>query len=387
MKVSGKTSAADGLRSRMTAGFGDGSMVVRAAIAAGLSWWIAAVLLHSDSASLAPVGAVLAAQTTPFATARKSLQRAAGILFGFLLGVTATATIGTNTVSVFLVVLVGMYAGRAMNLGSQMHQIAITGVLVMGAATSFGYGASRLEDNVIGVLVGTCIGLALPAPGFTRRAGEELARLNRQMAALLTEIARGLAEEDWAARTGDWVRRARSLSKELDTVRQAVREAEDAIRWRPRGRLARPRLDRLAEATQCLDHVGHQVRGITRGLYNLTFREGRPPALHWAQHDAHLLPLRADAPAGLDGVLASLAAMLGDLADVHVREDAPPPEVRARLAGLLGEAETGFLRTALAQSPAYADWRVLCTAGILEDARKMLHELDPSIGPHKAAFG
>ncbi|WP_407836499.1 aromatic acid exporter family protein [Streptomyces sp. DSM 116496] len=371
----------------MTAGFGDASMVVRAAISAGLAWWIASVLLHSDAASLAPAGAVLATQTTPFATARKSLQRAAGILFGFLLGVAATASIGTNTVSVALVVLVGMFAGRAMKLGSQMHQIALTAVLVMGAATTFGYGSARLEDNVVGVLVGTCVGLALPAPGFTRRAGEELARLNRQMAALLTEIARGLAEDEWAARTGDWVRRARSLSKELDAVRRAVREAEDAIRWSPRGRFARPRLDRLAEATQCLDHVGHQVRGITRGLYNLTFREGRPPALHWAQQEEPLAPRRADAPAGLDGVLAALAAMLGDLADVHVREDAPSPEVRARLAGLLGEAETGFLRTALAQSPAYADWRVLCTAGILEDARKMLHELDPSIGPHKAAFG
>lgn len=371
----------------MTAGFGDGSMVLRAAISAGLAWWIAAALLHSDAASLAPVGAILATQTTPFATARKSLQRAAGILFGFLLGVAATASIGTNTVSIVLVVLVGMYAGRVMNLGSQMHQIALTAVLVMGAATTFGYGASRLEDNIVGVLVGTCVGLALPAPGFTHRAGEELARLNRQMAGLLAEIARGLAADDWTARTGDWVRRARVLSKELDTVRQAVREAEDAIRWRPRGRLARPRLDRLAEATQCLDHVGHQVRGITRGLYNLTFREGRPPALHWAQQDERLMPRRADAPPGLDGVLAALAAMLGDLADVHVREDAPSPEVRARLAGLLGEAETGFLRTALAQSPAYADWRVLCTAGILEDARKMLHELDPAIGPHKAAFG
>lgn len=131
----------------------------------------------------------------------------------------------------------------------------------------------------------------------------------------------------------------------------------------------------------------NQVRGITRGLYNLAFREGRPPALHWAQHEEPLLPLRADAPAGLDGVLASLAAMLGDLADVHVREEPASPELRARLAAPLGEAETGFLHTALPQSPAHAEWRVLCTAGILEDARKMLHELDPAIGPHKAAFG
>lgn len=92
------------------------------------------------------------------------------------------------------------------------------------------------------------------------------------------------------------------------------------------------------------------------------------------------------APDGLDRMLADLAAMLGDLADVHTLENPPTPELHARLAQLLGEAETSYLRTALAQNPAYADWRVLCTAGILEDARRMLHELDPELGPHTGAF-
>ncbi|MGW9024519.1 hypothetical protein ACWGQ5_09840 [Streptomyces sp. NPDC055722] len=43
-------------------------------------------------------------------------------------------------------------------------------------------------------------------------------------------------------------------------------------------------------------------------------------------------------------------------------------------------------RIALAQSPWYADWKVRCTAGILEDARKMMHELAPDSGPRQGAF-
>ncbi|MEV6028020.1 aromatic acid exporter family protein [Streptomyces sp. NPDC052036] len=361
-------------------------MVVRTAIAAALSWWIATALLHSDAATLAPVGAILGAHTTPFATARKSLQRAAGIGFGFLLGVAAAASLGVNTITMLLTVLIGMYAGRLLRLGPQMHQIALTAVLVMGTAQHFGYGATRLEDNVVGVLIGTLIGLLLPAPGFTRRGGEELARLTRQISDLLTDVSGHLAAGDWAACSGQWVNRARGLSKRVESVRKAVRDAEDAIRFRPRAGRARPRINRLAEATQCLDHVGHQVRGITRGLYNLTFREGRPPALHWDQHDSHLLPEPASAPPGLDRVLADLATLLGQLADVHTLEDAPDPNLLLQLRTLLGAAETSFLRTALDQSPAYADWRVLCTAGILEDARKMIHELDPDSGPHRGAF-
>jgi hypothetical protein len=373
------------VRSRLVAGFGDGAMVARTAVAAGLSWWIATALLHSDSASLAPAGAILGAHATPFATARKSLQRAAGIGVGFLLGVAAAASLGVNAVTVLLATLIGMYAGRLLRLGPQMHQVALTAVLVMGTAAHFGYGATRLEDNVVGVLIGTLVGLLLPVPGFTRRAGEELARLTRQIADLLTQVSDQLAAGDWAAYSGQWVSRARELSKRLESVRKAVRDAEDAIRLRPRAGSARPRINRLAEATQCLDHVGHQVRGITRGLYNLSFREGRPPALR-DQHDSHLLPESASAPPGLDRVLADLAALLGQLADVHTVENPPDTDLLQRLRALLGAAEAAFLRTALDQSPVYADWKVLCTAGILEDARKIIHELDPDIGPHRGAF-
>lgn len=373
------------VRFRMVAGFGDGAMVVRTAVAAGLSWWIATALLHSDSASLAPAGAILGAHATPFATARKSLQRAAGIGVGFLLGVAAAASLGVNAVTVLFATLIGMYAGRLLRLGPQMHQVALTAVLVMGTAAHFGYGATRLEDNVVGVLIGTLVGLLLPAPGFTRRAGEELARLTRQIADLLTQVSDRLAAGDWAAYSGQWVSRARELSKRLESVRKAVRDAEDAIRFRPRAGRARPRIDRLAEATQCLDHVGHQVRGITRGLYNLTFREGRPP-LRGDQHDSHLLPEPASAPPGLDRVLADLAALLGLLADVHAVENPPDTDLLQRLRAVLVAAEAAFSRTALDQSPGYADWKVLCTAGILEDARKMIHELDPDIGPHRGAF-
>ncbi|WP_424217237.1 FUSC family protein (plasmid) [Streptomyces sp. BI20] len=373
---------------RLVNGFGDGVMVLKTVLAAALSWWVAADLLHLDAPGLAPAGAVLVAQVTPYATALKSLQRAAGIVVGVLLGAAVAALGGGGLLTVTLVTLIGLFAGRLLRLGAQVHQIALTGILVVAGSDHLGYGTERIEENVLGVLVGTVIALLVPSPGFTRRAREETARLTRDMAALLAEIADRVGAEDWAGHTGDWVRRARHLSGRLDDVRSAVRRAHEAAR-RPGGRPGRraPSVARLAEAAAALDHVGHQLRGITRGLYDLTYREGRAPALHHerAEDPAGPAPDARVAP-GLDAVFGALARVLAEIAD-HRLDDAPPDTaLDPGLRRLLGVAESAFLTAAGRQSPSYLRWQVLCTAGILEDTRRMLHELDPDLGPHRAAF-
>ncbi|MER7764165.1 FUSC family protein [Streptomyces sp. NPDC097619] len=378
------------LRERSVAGFGDGVMVFKTVLAAGLSWWVAASVLDLSEPGLAPTGAVLVAQVTPHATALKSFQRAAGIVAGVLLGAAVAALSGNGLVTILLVTLLGMFAGRLMRLGPQMHQVALTGILVVSSSEHLGYGTARIEENVLGVLVGTATALLVPSPGFTRKARTEIGLLTREMAALLSSVATDLPEEAWPASAAGWVREARRLSVRLDTVRSAVRQAHEASRWRRKTGAAA--VARLAEAATALDHVGHQLRGITRGLYNLTYREGRPPALHREQPDSPLKPLEAPPrPEGLDRVLHSLALVLTEIADRHLKADGPagtadPQTAPQQLRQLLGEAEARFLATAIGQSSAYGRWQTLCTAGILEDTRKMLHELDPDLGPHHAAF-
>ncbi len=366
--------------------FGDANLVLRAALASALAWWIAADLLNLSAPDLAPVGAMLACQLTPYDTARRAFHRGAGVAFGGALGLTASMTVGVTPLTMFATVLLGMFAGRLLRLGGQVHQIALTAVLVMGVPGHLDYGVHRLAANLIGVAIGAAIGLAVPPPPFARRASEKLARLSAQMSELLTEMSEQLRSGDWDVHSGEWVERARALSERLTKVRKAVAAAEDANRWRPHTRAATLRVERLLESTRCLDHVGHQIRGIARGLYNLTYREGRPPALHWSQHDSALRPEPTRAPEGLDQVLADLAGTLAVLTDPRSLHDCPTPELRSRLRDHLGAAETSFLTCALKQQSVYADWRELCTAGILEDARKVLHELDPQVGPHQRAF-
>ncbi|MER7173154.1 FUSC family protein [Streptomyces mesophilus] len=381
-----RSSAVRALTSRAVPQFGDANLVLRAALASALAWWVAADLLNLSAPDLAPVGAMLACQLTPYGTARRAFHRGAGVAFGGALGLTASMTIGVTPLTIFGTVLIGMCAGRLLRLGGQVHQIALTAVLVMGVPGHFDYGVHRLAANLIGVAIGAAVGLAVPPPPFARRASEKLARLSAQMSELLTEMADHLRTGDWDAHCGEWVERARGLSGRLTKVRKAVAAAEDANRWRPHTQASVRRVERLLESTRCLDHVGHQIRGIARGLYNLTYREGRPPALHWSQDDSALRPEPTRTPEGLDQVLADLAATLAVLTEPRLLHDSPTPELRQRLRTHLGAAETSFLHSALAQQPAYAEWRELCTAGILEDARKVLHELDPQVGPHQRAF-
>ncbi|MBC9713299.1 FUSC family protein [Streptomyces sp. TRM66268-LWL] len=374
------------LTDRAVPQFGDANLVLRAALASALAWWVAADLLDLSAPDLAPVGAMLACQLTPYGTARRAFHRGAGVAFGGALGLTASMTVGVTPLTMFATVLVGMCAGRLLRLGGQVHQIALTAVLVMGVPGHFDYGVHRLAANLLGVAIGAAVGLAVPPPPFARRASEKLAHLSGQMSELLNEMSEQLRDGNWDAHSGEWVERARALSERLTKVRTAVAAAEDANRWRPHTRDATLRVERLIESTRCLDHVGHQIRGIARGLYNLTYREGRPPALHWSHEDRALRPEPTRTPEGLDQLLADLASTLAVLAEPRLLHDSPTPQLRERLRSLLGAAETSFLTCALTQQAAYADWRELCTAGILEDARKVLHELDPQLGPHQRAF-
>ncbi|MFJ9339052.1 aromatic acid exporter family protein [Streptomyces sp. NPDC101733] len=381
------SASVDRLRAHAVAGFGDGVMILKTVLAAALSWWVAADLLALPQPVLAPVGAILVAQATPYATALKSLQRAAGVVVGVLLGAGSAALLGAGLPTIVAVTLVGMYTGRLLRLGSQMHQIAMTAVLVVGSSEHLGYGTARIVDNILGILVGTAVALLVPSAGFTRRARSETARLTRDMAELLDTMGQGLAGGRWAAESGAWVRRARILSTRLDLVRDAVRQAHEAARWHTRSRSGAQAVAQLAEASTALEHVSHQLRGIARGLYNLTFREGRPPALDREQGEPAPRREPAAIPEGLDLLLTRIAATVREVADHHIGAERAEEADRIRLRRLLGEAETDFLSAALAQSPAYGQWRVLCTAAILEDVRKLLYELDPELGPHRNAFG
>ncbi|MEU8762390.1 FUSC family protein [Streptomyces sp. NPDC048659] len=357
-------------------------MVLKTVVAALLSWWAADALFHLPQPMLAPAGAILTAQVTPYGTMRKALQRAAGVVFGVLLGAAVATLIGTDALALVTVMLVGMFAGRLLRLGPQMHQVALTGILVLGSSEHLGYGTARLEDNILGILVGTAVALAVPTPGFVDKARADTAALTKDMSVLLTDMAGALDRPDWGSASGRWVAAARAISVRLDLVQGAVTQARDASRWRSRRRAAE--VDRLAEAATALEHISHQIRGIARGLYDLNFREGRSPALQDSEPQAH--GLAPAAPPGLDGLLEALGAVLTDVADRHLGPGTPAEQDSRRLRALLGEAETRFLDCAVTQSPTYGHWSVLCTAGILEDTRKMLHELDPDLGPHQHAF-
>ncbi|MFF9070145.1 aromatic acid exporter family protein [Streptomyces sp. NPDC014891] len=154
------------LRGRAVAGFGDGTMVLKTVAAALLSGWAADALFHLPQPMLAPAGAILTAQVTPYGTLRKAVQRAAGVVLGVLLGAAVATLLGSGALALTTVMLVGMFAGRLLRLGAQMHQVALTGILVLGSGELVGYGTARVEDNILGILVGTAVALLVPTPGF-----------------------------------------------------------------------------------------------------------------------------------------------------------------------------------------------------------------------------
>ena len=135
--------------------------------------------------------------------------------------------------------------------------------------------------------------------GADPAAEDSIGEFSRRLAALLEEIASGLAGGSWADETETWLARARSLASELQQVDDTLGEAEDSLRLTPRALRSDRTAVPLRNGLEALELATANIRGLTRSLTDdAKLPEGGPAAL------------AADTPDMLAGVLWRLAAAM-----------------------------------------------------------------------------
>ena len=264
-------------------------LALKAGVASGFSWFVAANLLGNQIPVFAPLAAVLTVQVTIWRSVARGLQRVAGVMVGVLVAGVFAHLAGINTWSIAVVIFVSLLVGRAMRLGTQGSiQVPISAllVLVLGATTG-GYGLDRVVDTAIGAACGILVNLAV----FPRiHLGEANARV-RSLAEGLASLVRGVAA--WVERAGvatgtsladpalpsppgdaaatplpegpdSLLGAARLLSDQVTAAARAVSNAEESWRWHPAGRRQRQAVEDLHAAIPVLEMVERQVRGIAR---------------------------------------------------------------------------------------------------------------------------
>ncbi len=242
---------------------------VQAAAAAGLAWLVAHNLLGHAQPFFAPIAAAIALSTSGVRRGRRILQMVAGVTLGIAVGEAAAAVIGTNALTVGVVVLVTMAAALLAGVGffsegmMFVNQSSASAILVV-ALHKHGTGAERLLDAVVGGAVAGLIGVLLfPADplALMRKAEREVLRSLAGALGRVAELMRAgsAGEAEWTlAAAADVHRQLAALGAARSTARANVRIAPR--RWRLRAQVASEdariaRLDLLANAALSLFRV------------------------------------------------------------------------------------------------------------------------------------
>ena len=349
------------------------SQTAKAALAAAAAWEVANAMLNVPDPVLAPVAALVTVQVTVYQSVWRAIQYSAGIVAGMLAALAIGAGLGVNVLTMSLVVVAGLVLGRTLRLGTQVNQVAVTALLVLSFGNHYGY--TRVYDSIVGAAVGVIVNFLIAPPAFVRTAAKELADLADDLASLTGRVAKSVRGEWSHSDAQAWLSRSRELSGDARAARKIAQRAEEAVKFHPRRTVHLTEVHRVDEAAIALDHVATQLNSLVRGLSDM---------------NSDFSPV----PEKLRGVPEAMALLLDDTAkalSAYGRlqlPDAASTRVYDELSDLIKRAKPHAREAAHAMHPdedaPTLVWSVY--GALLDDARRMLRELDPDDGPHRAGI-
>ncbi len=346
--------------------------LVKAAAASGLAWALADAL-GSELPVLAALAALLAVRVTVYQTLRGGVQVVIGVVVGVYAAQAVGALVGVNGWTISILMLAALLLGRAMRLGQQSNEVAVSALLAVALGAR--YGTARLYDTALGAAVGLAVNALVAPPQLVDDAGRELRGIGEDLGILARDVAAGLTGNWTLEQARGWLRRARELNGDLTDAEDKVEKGDESVRYNPRRAADAELVARFAEARVALDHVVHILRSITRTLVDLVDR-----GVSESERAA----------------LSDLAPVLTALADAvkafgRLQSRGPHSWIRDRralehalVAARIQRREYDDRRRRAPLPEEGAATRML--VAVLVDVDRLFRELDPRDGAHTAAL-
>ena len=302
-------------------------VVVKSALAAGLSWWIAAMVTGVGHPVLASLSAIVVVQVSVRASVRTAIQRSAAVVLGVLVALAISDALALNSVTVTVLVAVSLgVAELVLRLPpAAARQVPVTILVVVAAVgeSNERQGWDRVIDTALGAAVGVGVSLVLPASRLVD-ARQTLDRLADSLAGVLESMGSGLQQTWSIEQTEDWRRRARvSRGRLVDQAVEAVGNGREAARWNVRDRRHVEELTRFEDVVPRLERTAIGVSVISRGLDDHTRMAGTSHRAMPAM-GALLIALAAAVRATATSVLAASqeSDVASSLAEIRTRRHA-----------------------------------------------------------------
>jgi hypothetical protein len=336
---------------------------------------LAEVFFPGTQQLLAPLTALLVVQLTPVSLLASGIDRVISVVAGVSVAAVFSAAVQLTWWSLAIVIAVSLFVGQLLRLGSNLIEVPISAMLVLGVGSLAADSAAwqRITETLVGAGAGVASNLLFPPRVRTRDAGAAIDGMARDLADLLDRAGADLANAATsgpvlADRAAGWLDDARTLTHDIPNVGTALLHAEESRRLNLRAVGTPDPGPGLRHGMEALEHAAVAVRSMFRSLLDAINSDSWP--------DGDLRPELEAAVALLLHEFAAGLRAFGQLvrADVQPGHDHLPDVVQLReaLEGLL-EARARITDMLLADDdPARSELNF----ALLTTAKRLIVELD-----------
>ena len=341
---------------------------LRITVAATASYVVALLLFPETKPLLAPLTAMLVVQVTPVSLLTSGLDRVVSVVAGVSLAVLFAALVPLTWWSLGVLIFVAITIGQVLRLRSNLIEVAISAMLVLGVGTLGAESAAwqRILETLVGAAVGILANLVFPPKVATDDAGRAIDGLADTVSHLLTRSAEELeqADPDDPPDPVVWLDDARRITHDIPQVGAALLHAEQGRRLNVRAVGTPDVAPGLRQGLEALEHMAVSIRGLYRAIDEAGLDRDAGPDL-WPV----LVETFRDMAAGID----AFGQLVKDEADPDVRLTGEEvQQVQRAREGLL-EARARLEDLLLADSEPS---RLELCAAVLSTVKRMYGEMD-----------
>ncbi|HET6627530.1 MAG TPA: FUSC family protein [Nocardioidaceae bacterium] len=251
---------------------------LRITVAAVASYVVGTLFFPGTQPLLAPLTAMLVVQVTPVSLLASGLDRVVAVISGVSLAVAFSAVVPLEWWSLGLLILVSITIGQVLRLRSNLIEVAISGMLVLGVGSLGAESAAwqRLAETLVGAAVGIAANLLLPPKVASGDAGRAIDGLADSVSELLNRAADELTAlvgdgHDLAPVARGWLGEARRITYDIPRIGAALLHAEQGRRLNVRA-VGTPNVGPgLRQGLEALEHSSVAIRGMFRALVDATY--------------------------------------------------------------------------------------------------------------------
>ena len=244
-----------------------------AAVASATAWIVGDNLVF-EGGLVAAIVCALSIRISLYKSVREGLGQIVGTAIGAGVALLTVHYFSFGVVAIGLTVFLCSVVARGLRLGEVASvNVPVTALIVIGPGISGSTAEHRLVSTLIGAAVAIVFSYFSHASTPAGRTVNQISRLGKRSAELISEMAEGVAAGFNQKQSGAWLSKARLLVEEIPILRSQAIEAKRYARWSPLAEV--DEAESLYIQGIAIEHMLVQIRSMARTLFDSTLDPAR----------------------------------------------------------------------------------------------------------------